>query len=278
MLGAIIGDICGSVYEFSPAKSYNFDLITSGSNFTDDSVLSLAVADAFLNNKDIKNTLALYAREYPLRGYGGRFQNWICSDLKPYGSYGNGSAMRVSSVGFLAKSEKEALEYARWSAMPTHNHPEGVKGAQAVALAIYLAKSGASKEDIKNKIVSTCIYDLSRSLGEIEENYHFDVTCQGSVPEAIIAFLGSEDFESTIRNAIWLKGDADTQACIAGGIAQAFYKEIPKELLHLAYDKLPNSLIEILDQFHLKYSKIEKTSYTREFCDYKDNKESHYEN
>jgi hypothetical protein len=190
-----------------------------------------------------------------MKGYGSMFFDWIFTDdLKPYDSYGNGSAMRVSAIGFLARSEDEAMELAKWSAMPTHNHPEGIKGAQAVALAIYLAKTGFSKEEIKQSIESKFNYNLSRSLKEIEPNYYFDVTCQGSVPEAIIAFLESTDFESAIRNAIWLKGDADTQGCIAGGIAQAYYRKIPKDLSDYAYKILPNHLLDILHTFHLYQS------------------------
>jgi ADP-ribosylglycohydrolase len=255
MLGAIIGDICGSYYEFNPAEGYDFSLTPPKSKFTDDTILSIAVADAFLNEKDITQTLAKYGRSYPLGEYGGMFRRWMYSDeLKPYGSYGNGSAMRVSPLGFLAKSEEEALELAKWSAMPTHGSVQGIRGAQAVALAIYLAKSGASKEEIKQTIESKFYYNLSRSLQEIEANYRFDVTCEGSVPEAIVAFLESTDYESAIRNAIWLKGDADTQACMAGGIAQAFYKSIPDELVKFAYEPLPDDLRDILHQFDVRLS------------------------
>lgn len=255
MLGAIIGDICGSSYEFTPIKSYDFELITEDSTFTDDTILSLAVADSLINNINLPQNLAKYAHKYPMRGYGGMFFDWICTDnLEPYNSFGNGSAMRVSSVGFLAKSEEEVMRLAKWSAEATHNHPEGIKGAQAVALAIYLARTGSSKEDIKQTIESKFNYDLSRSLKDIEIDYFFKVTCQGSVPEAIIAFLESEDFESAIRNAIWLKGDADTQACMAGAIAQAFYKDIPSMLIDLVYDNLPDHLLEILHQFHIYQS------------------------
>lgn len=255
MLGAIIGDICGSTYEFEPANGYDFELFNEDSTFTDDTILSLAVVDAMINNLDLAQTLANYAHKYPMKGYGGMFFDWIFSDdLKPYNSYGNGSAMRVSAVGFLARSEEEVMELAKWSAMSTHNHPEGIKGAQAVALAIYLAKTGSSKNDIKEAIETKFKYNLSRTLKEIEPNYYFDVTCQGSVPEAIICFLESNDFESAIRNAIWLKGDADTQACMAGAIAQAYYGGIPIELKNLVYNLLPDHLLDTLHQFHIYQS------------------------
>ena len=251
MLGAIFGDICGSIYEFHPVESYHFPLLTDKSIFTDDTVLTLAIADAFINNKDIASTLRNYAREYTFRGYGQRFNDWVWDDTsEPYWSYGNGSAMRVSSVGFLFDSIEDVLENAKKSAEVTHNHYEGIKGAQATALAIFLARNHASKEEIKHEIESRFGYNLSKSLAEIEKNYRFTESCQGSVPEALIAFLESDDYESAIRNAIWLKGDADTQACIAGSIAEAFYGDIPDSFKAKIYELLPKELLLVVEQFY----------------------------
>lgn len=251
MLGAIFGDICGSIYEFHPVESYQFPLSTDKSKFTDDTVLTLAVADALMNDKDIAQTLKDYAREYVLRGYGLRFNDWVWDEKsEPYWSFGNGSAMRVSSVGYLYDTIEDVLDYAQKSAEVTHNHDEGIKGAQATALAIFLARSHASKEDIKYEIEARFGYNLSKSLVEIEKNYRFNETCQGSVPEAIVAFLESEDYESAIRNAIWLKGDADTQACIVGGIAEAFYGDIPESFKEKVYESLPQEMLKIIEQFY----------------------------
>lgn len=253
MLGAIIGDIAGSVYEFYPVNSTDFPLFTPQSKFTDDTVLTIAVADAFIHNKDMSKTIQEYAKKYDGRGYGGRFFSWIYSENpEPYGSYGNGSAMRVSSVGWLGNSIDEVLELAFKSAEVTHNHVEGIKGAQAVALAIFLARKGFSKEAIKDDISKRFSYDLSRTIPEIEKDYYFNETCQKSVPEAITAFLYSNDYESAIRNAIWLKGDADTQAAIAGSIAEAFYKEIPQELKDKAYELIPKEFLVTLYEFSEK--------------------------
>lgn len=251
MLGAIFGDICGSVYEFHPVESYQFPLLTDKSQFTDDTVLTLAIADALLNKKDIAKTLKAYAREHVFKGYGLRFNDWVWDEKsEPYWSFGNGSAMRVSSVGFLYDSIEDVLENAQKSAEVTHNHTEGIKGAQATALAIFLARQHASKNEIKHEIETRFGYNLSKTLAEIEKNYRFNETCQGSVPEAIIAFLESEDYETAIRNAIWLKGDADTQACIAGGIAEAFYGEIPESFKEKVYTSLPQEMLKIIEQFY----------------------------
>jgi ADP-ribosylglycohydrolase len=251
MLGAIIGDICGSVYEFASVDSYDFPLITDNSQYTDDTVLTIAVADSIIHNHDFAIDIKRYARNYPGKGYGRKFNDWIYSELyTPYFSYGNGSAMRVSPVGFYYNNIDMVMEKAKESAEVTHNHWEGIKGAQATALAIYMARNNHSKEEIKEEIESRFNYDLNRTLVEIERNYYFNETCQGSVPEAIIAFLESEDYESAIRNAIWLKGDADTQACIAGGIAEAFYGEIPDYLIDKAFEVLPKEFLKILYKFN----------------------------
>lgn len=254
MLGAIIGDICGSSYEYNPARSKEFELLCQNSRFTDDTILTIAVADSFMNNKDLITTIKEHCYKYPKgRGYGLKFYNWLGADNpQPYGSYGNGSAMRVSSIGWLYNTEEEVLEFAKQSAEVTHNHIEGIKGAQAVALAIFLARQKQSKEQIKIKIETLFGYDLDRTLEEIGKTYKFDMSCQGSVPEAIIAFLESNDYESAIRNAIWLKGDADTQACIAGAIAEAYYEEIPEYLKDFAYKLLPDDINKIISQYYIK--------------------------
>ena len=195
-------------------------------------MLTLAVAFSLLNDKDYTKTLKDFTLRYPNRGYGSRYFDWAISDSnQPYHSFGNGSAMRVSPVGFAFSTREEVLAEAKKSASVTHNHPEGIKGAQATALAILLARQGASKYKIKAQIEIDFGYNLQRNYQDIQPEYRFDETCQGSVPETIIAFLASEDFEDAIRKAVALGGDADTQACNAGGIAEVFYKEIPVELV-----------------------------------------------
>ncbi len=254
MLGAIIGDVIGSVYEFNPIKSSVFPLFSFRSRFTDDTVLTVAVAFSLLNGKNYTKTLKDFTLRYPHKGYGSRYYDWAHSDSdQPYHSFGNGSAMRVSPVGFGFSTQKAVLAEAKKSASVTHNHPEGIKGAQATALAIFLARQGASKNEIKAQIESDFGYDLEQNYQDIQPEYRFDETCQGSVPEAIIAFLASENFEDAIRKAVALGGDADTQACIAGGIAEAFYKEIPVELIAQTVPRLPQEFIEIIEQFYFKF-------------------------
>lgn len=250
ILGAIAGDVIGSVYEHKNLKSTHFDLYNSSCIFTDDTILTIAVADTLLHQKDFAKTIWKYGNEYPDYGYGGNFRNWLESeDLLPYGSYGNGSAMRVSPVGFFYDDLQNVLEVAKKSAEVTHNHPEGIKGAQAVAVAVFLARTGSSKQEIKEYITSNFDYDLDFTLDEIRENYEFDVSCQGSVPQSIRAFLESSDFESAIRLGISIGGDSDTVACIAGSIATAFYKEIPQEITDFVLDKLPKNFIELIEKF-----------------------------
>lgn len=254
MLGAIIGDMAGSIYEFHSVKGewIDFPLFTFTSRFTDDTVMTLAVADALRcakNHDELYDMFILKMREYgkkwPKAGYGFRFLQWLMSEkMGPYNSFGNGSAMRVSAVGWLADSLEDAEELAALSAAPTHNHPEGIKGAQAVAGAIYLARTGKKRYDIRDYVGSRYGYNMSRSLEDIKQSYRFDMTCQGSVPEAIIAFLESEDFEQAIRKAIWLRGDADTQAAIAGSIAEAFYGRVPEDLAKSALMILDDGLKE----------------------------------
>ena len=196
-------------------------------------------------------SLQMWGKKYPRAGYGGWFNEWIHSDFpKPYNSFGNGSAMRCSSVGWLLDDEESVLEEAKKSAEITHNHPEGIKGAQSVALGVFMGRNGSSKKEIKEKLEDLFGYDLSQKLEQIRPSYTFDSTCQGSVPQAIIAFLESTDFEDAIRNAISLGGDADTQACITGSLAEAYYKSIPAEIASFVRWRIEDDLLAVLDQFH----------------------------
>lgn len=243
MLGAIIGDVIGSVYEFEPHKTKDFELFTEENYLTDDSMMTMAVGCAcakadLSDEKDFKSWVAYYmrkiGREYPEAGYGLHFFRWIKSDfMGAYRSFGNGSAMRVSPVAWVATDLEQAETLARWSAEVTHNHPEGVKGAQAVAAAVYLAKTGKSKAEIR-AYVEQVYYTLDFTLDEIRPAYEFDVTCQGSVPQAIECFLESTDFEDAVRNAVSLGGDSDTLAAMAGAIAEAYYG-IPDTLKEHVY-------------------------------------------
>ena len=227
MIGAIAGDIIGSIYETRTIKTKDFPLFSTRSRFTDDTVLTVAVADCLLQQENYANVLRHYALRYPKKKYGARFMQWMFSENpQPYNSFGNGSAMRVSPIGFYYDDLSKVLEEAEKSAVITHNHPEGIKGAKAVAAAVLLARQGQNKALIKEFIADSFGYDLNRSLEEIAKNYEFDVTCQGSVPESIIAFLEASNYEDAVRNAIALGGDADTMACIAGGIAEAYYRKI----------------------------------------------------
>jgi ADP-ribosylglycohydrolase len=256
MLGAIIGDIIGSSYEFEGIKTTDFPLFTSASRFTDDTVLTVSVADCLLHDLDYAKTFKEYGRRYPNAGYGGRFGKWLQSDdLKPYSSLGNGSAMRVSPVGFAFSTIDDVLREAERSALPTHNHPEGIKGAQAIAAAIFLARTGRGKNEIRELIKKRFSYNLNRTLDEIRPDYRFDETCQGSVPEAIIAFLESTDYEDAIRKAVSLGGDADTLACMAGGIAEAYYKKIPPNIVRRAKKILDKELLAIVNEFTGRFSR-----------------------
>ncbi len=256
IIGAVIGDVIGSVFEWNNIKTTEFDLFNPTCYFTDDTVLTVAVADCILNKKDFAKTIWEYGRKYPGRGYGGSFRNWLQEyHLKPYGSYGNGSAMRVSAVGFAFDDIETVLDVAKQSAEVTHNHPEGIKGAQATASAIFLARQGKSKQNIKDYITQTFNYDLGFTLDQIRPTYKFDVTCQGSVPQAIVAFFESSDFEHAIRLAISIGGDSDTIACITGGIASAYYRNIPTEIIDFVVEKLPIEYIEIMNKFDEKYNR-----------------------
>lgn len=254
ILGAISGDVIGSSYEFSPVSKYDFELFNSSSRYTDDSVMTVAVADWLVNGGSLADIMRGYGRCYPDAGYGGRFVRWLeSSDLEPYNSYGNGSAMRVSPVGWAFNTLEETLDAARQSAEVTHNHPEGIKGAQSVAAAIYLARNGKSKQEIKEYVESTFGYNLNRTCDSIRPDYSFDVTCQGSVPESIIAFLESNDFESAIRLAVSLGGDADTMGAIAGSIAEAYYKNIPESIKHEVIGRIPGEFISVIQGFYRKF-------------------------
>ena len=256
IIGAVIGDVIGSVFEWNNIKTTDFDLFNPKCDFTDDTVLTIAVADCILNKKDFAKAIWEYGRKYRGRGYGGSFRKWLKEDKpKPYGSFGNGSAMRASAVGFAFEDIETVLEVAKQSAEVTHNHPEGIKGAQATATSIFLARQGKSKQEIKDYITQTFDYNLDFTLDEIRPTYKFDVTCQGSVPQAIVAFLESSDFESAIRLAISIGGDSDTIACITGGIASAYYKQIPQEIIDFVVDKLPSEYIDIMNKFDEKYDR-----------------------
>lgn len=257
VFGAIVGDIIGSVYEHTPTKTTAFQLFKEGSTFTDDTVLTLAVAQWMV--KDVDHTheglieeVKKLCRQYPNAGYGWNFYCWMRSATStPYNSWANGSAMRVSPVALYASSIEEVLDLAKISAEITHNHPDGIKGAQAIATSVFLCKNGVPKEDIREYVEKTFGYDLHRTINEIRPTYKFDVSCNGSVPEAIIAFLDGNDFEEVVRLAISLGGDADTLAAIAGSIAACCYP-IPEEIVRTCNVILPPDLRLIQDGF-IKY-------------------------
>lgn len=262
MLGAIIGDIVGSRFEWDNHKSKNFDLFTLGCSPTDDSIMSLAVAKALLASKEDWSRLSENAvkymqeigRDYPNCGYGGNFFYWILSDNpQPYASYGNGAAMRISAVGFVADSIEQAKYLSQAVTQVSHNHPEGIKGAEAVAIAIFLARKGYSLLEIRNYI-ERHYYPMDFTLDQIREAYIFDVTCQGSVPQAFQAFFESENFEDAIRNAISIGGDSDTIAAICGGLAEAYYG-IPDSIRQEALSFLDERLLEIVVEFENTYPK-----------------------
>src|SRR6056297_231202 len=261
MLGAVIGDIIGSRFEANPVKTTEFDLFTRNNSFTDDTVLTLAIACSVLRGEDYGENLRFFGNEYPYAGYGGIFMRWLAGMIKgPYGSWGNGSAMRVSPVGWAFDSISNVLKEAEKTAIPTHDHPEGIKGAQATAISVFLARKGYSKNEIADYIQKTFQYDLNRKLNDIRKNYSFEVSCQHSVPESIIAFMESDNYESSVRNAVSLGGDTDTMACISGAIAEAYYKNIPEEITQKAYDFLPGEFVEIIEEFHNKYVNYQEGS------------------
>lgn len=306
MLGAIIGDTVGSIYEGHNIDTTEFPFFVERSHFTDDSVMTIAVAEWLLNDparsqQGLEQSLVKWGHKYPHAGYGGGFSRWLshpeflytyrdpsstedtssassrdsynfrqavrrvfkkeeapatASARHPYNSYGNGSAMRASACGWLAHSLDEALDLGKRSAIITHNHPEGVKGAQAVAAAIYLARTGATKEQIRQYIEDTFAYDLSRSCDEIRPEYYFDSSCQGTMPAALAAFFDSHDFESAVRLAVSLGGDSDTIACITGGIAEAFYHDIPAPIIDEMHRRLPDEFRSVISAFYTSAANV----------------------
>ena len=258
MLGAIAGDMIGAPYEFDKSpKVKEFPLFQNGTEFTDDSVMTVAVAEALLESgmdaeeirKNLIASMKKWGKAYPDAGYGARFLFWVLSrEAEPYGSWGNGSAMRVSPAGWLYDTLEKTEEIAGLTAEVTHNHPEGIKGAQATAACIYLARTGHSKEEIKDYAVRRFGYDLSRTIDEIRPGYHHVESCQETVPEAITAFLEGEDFEDVIRTAVSLGGDCDTLTCIAGGIAQAYYG-MPEEIRKEVLDRIDEPMKDVLFRF-----------------------------
>lgn len=259
MYGAILGDMIGAPYEFDRSpKTKDFPLFGKKSKFTDDSVMTVAVAEALLDTlgqeeKVVKlaviDAMRRWGRRYPLAGYGHRFRKWLIAvNPNPYGSYGNGSAMRVAAAGWLCDSLEETRRVARWTAEVTHNHPEGVKGAEATAGAIFLARQGADKAAIRRFISEDIGYDLSRSCDEIRPTYHHVESCQETVPEAITAFLEGEDFEDVVRTAVSFGGDCDTLTCIAASIAEAFYG-VPDALIAECRARLSEDMLAVVDRF-----------------------------
>ena len=253
MLGAIAGDIIGSAHEAAGTKTTEFLLFDEYARFTDDTVLTVAVAESLLTGADLVDKLHEYFDRYPQAGYGGSFIGWaLRREREPYGSWGNGSAMRVSPVAYAYEALEEVLCHAERTAAVTHNHPEGIKGAQATAAAVFLARMGADKEDIKQFAQDRFGYDLSKPLKAIRPSSLFDVSYQGSVPESLVAFLEAADFEEAVRNAISLGGDADTMACIAGAVAEAYFG-IPEEIERQALSYLNQELRQVVDEFRSRF-------------------------
>jgi ADP-ribosylglycohydrolase len=260
MLGSLIGDIVGSVYEsrFRNIKTKDFPLFSSHGRCTDDSTLTVATADWLLHGGRPAEYYLRYAVEHPRAGFGGGFKRWVAdgmAQLEPapaYGSYGNGSAMRVGPVGWVFSTKEETLAVAKQSAECTHNHPEGIKGAQATALAVFMARTGATKAEIRRAIESEIGYDLSFTCDEIRPTFRWSSSCQGSVPQAIVAFLEGTDFEDCLRNAISIGGDSDTIGCITGSIAEAFYG-IPQPIREQAMQYLGYEFRAIVTEFERRY-------------------------
>ncbi|MFZ1519452.1 MAG: ADP-ribosylglycohydrolase family protein [Ignavibacteriaceae bacterium] len=255
MLGAITGDIIGSVYEFDSLKpEYDFPLFVKDSEFTDDTVLTVALADSILNDFFYLDKLRQYYRGYPDAGYGGMFHKWArFKNPKPYNSWGNGSAMRVSPVGWAYNDLETVLQKAKESAEVTHNHPEGIKGAQATASAIFISRTKHSKKEIKEFVEKNFSYNLDLDLEELRKNYRFNESCQDTVPQAIFTFLISDNFEDSIRKAIYIGGDSDTLACINGSIAEAFYGGVPEEIKPEVYKRMDSRITIITNDFREKF-------------------------
>ena len=253
LLGAIAGDIIGSAYEFNATKNYDFQLFSDYSEYTDDTVMTVANADWLLSEDQLKGIMLDYGNKYSA-GYGGWFIGWLWSDNpQPYNSFGNGSAMRVSPVGWAFDTLEETLVAAKQSAEVTHNHPEGIKGAQATAACIFWARKGKTKLQIKEYVEAFFGYDLNRTCDEIRPTYQFEPSCQKTVPESIIAFLESTDFESAVRLAVSLGGDADTMGAITGGIAEAYYGGVPEHIKVEVLKRLPDEFIEVMRKFYQKF-------------------------
>jgi ADP-ribosylglycohydrolase len=254
MLGAIVGDVIGSVHEKARTKTKDFPLFTPESRFTDDTVLTVAVAEALLRGREYVDVFLDYFDAYPHAGYGKGFRSWANSRQRtPYYSHGNGSAMRVSPVAYVATTLEEVLAEAERSAAVTHNHEHGIRGAQATAAAIFLARTGHSKEQIRHFTEAQFDYFLDETLDQLRPTYQFEVSCQGSVPQSIRAFLESTGFEDAVRNAISLGGDADTMACIAGAIAEAYYGGVPAEIAATALARLDDRLRSVVQMFREQY-------------------------
>jgi ADP-ribosylglycohydrolase len=254
MLGAIAGDVIGSTYEFYAPKTTDFELIPANSFPTDDSLLTLAVAKWLMDDADLVTEFKRMVLQAPHAGWGGMFSQWAVSEsAEPYNSFGNGSAMRVSPVGYACDTLEETLERAEQSAAVTHDHPEGIKGAQATAAVVFLARTTRDRDAIRSFVEERIGYDVSRSLAEIRPDYTFNETCQRTVPEAIVAFLESHDYESAVRNAVSLGGDADTLACITGGIAEAFYGPVPEAIRDAVCSRLEPWMIEVVERFHQRF-------------------------
>ena len=254
MIGALAGDIIGSVYEANPIKTKQFPLFHPQGRFTDDSVLTIAVAQAILEDGDYRRWIVELGRRYPNAGYGGSFIRWLRAAVpQPYNSWGNGAAMRVSPIGFFFSDPQTVLLEAARSAEISHNHPEGIKGAQAAALAVFLARTTHDKTLIQKEISERFGYDLSPTVEEIRPAYRFDISCQGTVPQSIIAFRDADSYEDAVRNAISLGGDSDTLACITGGIAEAFYGGVPAFIRKQALNILDDPLRRITETFLDRY-------------------------
>ncbi len=261
LMGTILGDIAGSIYEFDPHKSTDINIQDKRMDYTDDTIMTIAVADWILNDKrhtkkGLVETMQQWGRKYPhpMGAYGNMFSQWLHKDNpKPYNSWGNGSAMRVSAVGFAFDTLEETMKVAKTCAEVTHNHPEGIKGAQATAAAIFMARTGCSKDEIRCFITDTFGYDLERSCDDIRPTYGFDGSCQGTVPESIIAFFDSKDYEDALRLCISLGGDADTMGAITGAIAGAYYNKMPYTLYDFGMKKLPKDIQNVVGLFNSKY-------------------------
>lgn len=253
LIGAIAGDIIGSDYEFHPIRRVDFPIFSITCEYTDDTIMTVSIAKWLLTGSNIVDIMQDFGNRYP-SSYGERFRIWLKEDNpQPYNSWGNGSAMRVSPVGWAFDTLAETLEAAKQSAEVTHNHLEGIKGAQATAACIYLARTGKTKREIKEYIETTFGYNLSRSCDDIRPTYYFDESCQGTVPESIIAFLESTDYESAIRLTISLGGDTDTMGAITGGIAEAYYKEVPQYIIKGVLKRLPDEFIDIMQRFYGRF-------------------------